>query len=350
MLAFVEKKLKVEIVEDKFMDVKKDSTITFAEFADRYITEHSRVENKSWQHDERRLRLLREEFGQRPLSSIQTRDIVEFKAKLLTREKAPGKRIRPATINRKLMLLKGMFSRAIEWGVLHGPNPCDPVKPLKENNQKERYLSVEEIKQLLAQCKNELLDVVEFALSTGMRAGEIVGLKWTDIDFTLGLIYVRRSGRDSYSPKSGKNRAVPMNNVSRNVLTRRSELRISASHEYVFESRHWEGYKMAVKRAGLNPRGTSDLDKVIFHTLRHTFASHLVIQGVDLYRVAKLLGNSFQVVEKRYAHLQPKHLQEIRMIDNIWTPALIEHKQKPPKVKARVAESADATDLRALST
>ena len=73
MLAFVEKKLKVEIVEDKFMDVKKDSTITFAEFADRYITEHSRVENKSWQHDERRLRLLREEFGQRPLSSIQTR-------------------------------------------------------------------------------------------------------------------------------------------------------------------------------------------------------------------------------------------------------------------------------------
>jgi len=342
----VEGKLKAEIAEDKYLDVKKDSNVTFAEFADRYIAEHSKVENKSWYEDEKRMGLLKEEFGKMPLSSIETKDIVQFKAKLLTREKAPGKKIRPATINRKLMLLKGMFSRAIEWGVFHRTNPCDPVKPLKENNQKERYLSIEEIKKLLGQCKKELLNVVEFALSTGMRAGEIVGLKWTDVDFKLELIYVRRSGKCSYSPKSGKNRAVPMNNCSRSVLMRCTELRNGESDEYVFSSRHWEGYKVAVARAELNPPGTSDLDKVVFHTLRHTFASHLAIQGVDLYRIAKLLGNSFQVVEKRYAHLHPKHLQEIRMIDNIWTPALMGHKQESEKVEARVAESADALDLK----
>ena len=331
----VESKLKVEIVEGKYMDIKKDSGITFTEFADRYIQEHSKVENKSWYEDENRMKLLKSEFGNRPLSSIETKDIVQFKTKLLTRKKGPGKELRPATINRYLMLLRGMYSRAIEWGIFHQVNPCQRVKALKENNEKNRYLSIEEIQQLLAQCKDELADVVEFALSSGMRAGEIVGLKWVDVDFKLGLIYVRRSGKTSYSPKSGKNRVVPMNGGSRRVLLNRSEMR---TDEFVFESRHWEGYKAAVVRANLNPPGTPEIDKVVFHTLRHSFASHLAIKGVDLYRIAKLLGNTFQVVEKRYAHLQPKHLQEVRMLDNIWAPASIENKQELGKVCARVVK------------
>ncbi len=331
----VEGKLKAEIVEGKYLDVKKDSGITFAEFADRYIQEHSKVENKSWYEDEKRMKLLKSEFGNMPLSSIETKDIVQFKAKLLAREKTPGKLIRPATINRYLMLLKGMYSRAIEWGIFHQINPCQRVKVLKENNEKNRYLSIEEIQQLLPKCKGELADVVEFALSSGMRAGEISGLKWADIDFKLGLIYVRRSGRTSYSPKSGKNRVIPMNGGSRKVLMNRSEMR---TDEFVFKSRHWEGYKVAVVKANLNPTGTPEIDKVVFHTLRHTFASHLAIKGVDLYRIAKLLGNSFQVVEKRYAHLQPKHLQEVRMLDNIWTPTLIENKEELAKVHARMVE------------
>lgn len=311
----VESKLKIEIAEGKYMDIKKNSGITFSEFSDRYIQEHSKVENKSWYEDVMRMKLLKAEFGSVPLCSIETKDIVQFKAKLLRRERSPGRFIRPATVNRYLMLLKGIFSRATEWGVFHKAHPCKGVKILKENNQKDRYLSVEEINRLLAQCDNELLDVVEFALSTGMRAGEIVGLKWSDVDFKLKLIFVRRSGKEAYSTKSGKNRAVPMNNASYAILIRRSEQR---TDDYVFKSRHWDGYKAAVKRAELNPPGTSDLDKVVFHTLRHTFASHLAIKGVDLYRIAKLIGDSLQVVENRYAHLQPQHLQEVRMLDNIW--------------------------------
>lgn len=332
----VEAKLKLEIAEGKFLDVKKDSDLTFTEFADRYLAEHSQIENKSWYEDEKRMKLLRAEFGNMPLCSIETKDIVQFKAKLLRREKAPGKVIRPATVNRYLMLLKGIFSRAIEWGVFHKAHPCRSVKILKENNQKERYLSAEEINRLLAQCKNELLDVVEFALSTGMRAGEIEGLKWSNVDFKLGLIFIRRSGKTAYSTKSGKNRTVPMNNASRAVLMRRSEQR---TDDYVFTSRHWEGYKAAVKRAELNPPGTPDLDKVVFHTLRHTFASHLAIKGVDLYRIAKLIGDSLQVVENRYAHLEPEHLQEVRMLDNIWN--------QTKQIETRVSESAGAREVKA---
>lgn len=325
----VESKLKLEIAEGKFLDVKKDSGLTFGEFADRYLIEHSKVENKSWYEDEKRLKFIKAEFGSMPLCSIATKDIVQFKAKLLKKQKKSGSVIRPATVNRYLMLVKGIFSRAIEWGVYHKAHPCRTVKVLKENNQKERYLSVDEINRLLSECKKELLDVVEFALSTGMRAGEIVGLKWSDVDFKLGLIFVRRSGKAAYSPKSGKNRAIPMNNGSKAALTRRSEQRID---EFVFRSRHWEGYKAAVERAELNPPGTTHLDKVVFHTLRHTFASHLAIKGVDLYRIAKLIGDSLQVVENRYAHLQPQHLQEVRMLDNIWN--------QTKQIEARMVESA----------
>jgi integrase len=270
-----------------------------------------------------------------PLCGIETKDIVQFKAKLLRREKSPGQFIRPATVNRYLMLLKGIFSRAIEWGVFHKTHSCKGVKILKENNQKDRYLSVEEINRLLAQCGNELLDVVEFALSTGMRAGEIVGLKWLDVDFKLKLISVRRSGKMAYSTKSGKNRAIPMNNASHAILMRRSEQR---TDDYVFTSRHWEGCKAAVKRAELNPPGTSDLDKVVFHTLRHTFASHLAIKGVDLCRIAKLIGDSLQVVENRYAHLQPQHLQEVRMLDNIWN--------QTKQIEAVATESINAQEVK----
>ena len=345
----VESKLKVEIVEDKYMDMKKDSGLTFSEFADRYILEHSKVENKSWCNDEQRMKLLKAEFGNRPLSSIEIKDIVQFKSKLLSRKKASGKTVRPATVNRYLMLLKGMYSRAIDWGVFHGVHPCQRVKALREDNEKNRYLSLEEIHELLAQCRGELADVVGFALSTGMRAGEIVGLNWTDVDFTLGLIYIRRSGKMTYSPKSGKSRVVPMNDGSRRVLMNRSGTQIGMqSNQSVFTGRHWDGYQAAVARANLNPEGTNDIDKVVFHTLRHTFASHLAIKGVDLYRIAKLLGDTFQVAEKRYAHLQPKHLQEVRMLDNIWSVAAIENKENPVKRSCPSGGMADTTDLKSV--
>lgn len=326
-------KILTSIAEKKYLDKDEDSQkLSFSEFADQYLKIHSKVENKSWRDDEKRLKVLKEEFGSRSLGSIKTDDIVQFKSKLLSREKAPGKTIRPATVNRYLMLLQGLFSRAIEWGNYTQQHPCKSVKILKENNQKERFLSGEEIQKLLSECYDELKDVVEFDLCTGMRAGELLGLKWSDIDFKLGLIFIRRSGKAAYSPKSGKNRAVPMTTYSKNILMRLSENR---ENEFVFQSRHWDAYKAAVERAGLNPEGTHNLDKVVFHTLRHTFASQLAIQGVDLYRIAKLIGDSLQVVEKRYAHLQPKHLQEVRLIDNVWT-----------QNQARMVESADTSDLK----
>ena len=153
----------------------------------------------------------------------------------------------------------------------------------------------------------------------------------------------------TYSPKSGKGRVVPMNDGSRRVLMNRSGMQIGMqSNQSVFTGRHWDGYQAAVARANLNPEGTNDIDKVVFHTLRHTFASHLAIKGVDLYRIAKLLGDTFQVAEKRYAHLQPKHLQEVRMLDNIWSVAAIENKENPVKRSCPSGGMADTTDLKSV--
>ena len=226
---------------------------------------------------------------------------------------------------------------------MHKANPVRASDYLEENNERDRYLEIAEIERLEAECARELQTVVRVAIGTGMRRGEIAGLQWTDVDFAQNFIFVRRSGPEAYSPKSGKNRVIPMCRFVREALQNQPR---SVDTNQVFKTVHADGFKAAVKRAGLYTE--NEALKVTFHTLRNTFASYLAIKAIDLYRIAKLLGDTLGVVEKRYAHLQPKHLQEVYAIDAIWQPALIENKKKISKVNARVAKSADATDLKSV--
>jgi len=242
-----------------------------------------------------RLTALNKIFGNRYLFEITSKDIEDFKAQRLAKE------IKAATINRGMALLRSMFNRAKAWGRLRRPNPCDGMRKLRENNARMRFLSKVEIEKLCGACEGELLAFVKFGLNTGMRRGEIVALTWRDIDIHRGQIHILDS-------KSGKGRILQMNETVKGILL---SLRKQPDSDLIFSSYFRKEFDEAVTAA--------ELEDFTFHDLRHTFASHLVMSGVDLVTVSKLLGHTSIQMTMRYSHLSPEHqARAVGVLDGVF--------------------------------
>jgi integrase len=187
------KKWIVEKAEGKFLDKKKQLNIRFEVFADEYLQLHSKVNNKSWvKSDEAGIKTLKTFFAGKCLHEITPHMIDLFKQEKLKKSEE-DKGLKPASINRKLACLKSIFNKAIAWGKFTGPNPVKQVKLFKENNQRLRFLEKEEIVKLLANCNPHLRGIVVVALNTGMRRGEILGLKWRDVDIKRSILYLHNT-------------------------------------------------------------------------------------------------------------------------------------------------------------
>ncbi len=178
-------------------------------------------------------------------------------------------------------------------------NHVKPVRCYREDNGRVRVLSAEEEACLLACCPSQLTPLVLMALHTGFRASELLSLTWADVDFRRQTIMVRAG----YA-KNGESRSVPMNAVA--AATLRDLQQQGEDAERVFCSRHGTPYRSfrhtlmtAVRKAGL-----ADFT---FHDLRHTFASRLVMAGVDLLTVMELLGHKHIAMTLRYTHLSSDH-------------------------------------------
>ena len=180
-----------------------------------------------------------------------------------------------------------------------GKNPFRKVKLQKENNARVRFLTDDEEARLLQVIPRPWQALVLVALHTGMRFGEQMRLRWEDIDFKQRILTVRDS-------KPGTARHIPLNRVV--VGTLESVLRridcpcVFHTHkgeERIQLPRQWERW---VDEAGI--------ENFHWHDLRHTFASRLVMRGVDLYTVKELLGHHSIEMTQRYAHLTPNHLRQ----------------------------------------
>jgi integrase len=169
----------------------------------------------------------------------------------------------------------------------------------KENNHRLRFLSEPEIEALLKACIPHLRPIVETALLSGMRRGELLSLRWEQI--RNEFIYLTET-------KSGKARQIPINDRLAEVLKevrRKNHLK----SEYVFcdsqGRRFYEGkrsFSSACRRAGI--------EAFRFHDLRHTFASRMVMKGASLKAVQELLGYASLAMTMRYAHLSHEHLRD----------------------------------------
>ena len=164
-------KVRVQIIEGRFFETREETTRTFEELMERYLTEHAARKSQP-RHYRGYANSLKAFFGGRTLAEITPKLIVEYK----NRRYAAG--LKPASINRELASLKKAFNLAVrEWEWCRD-NPVSRVSMERENNKRDRWLSVEEEARLLQACAPWLHDLVTFALHTGMRMGEILELTW----------------------------------------------------------------------------------------------------------------------------------------------------------------------------
>jgi integrase len=216
---------------------------------------------------------------------------------------------KPATINRHVATLKHMFSKAVQWEMVetHVAEKVRQVKLLEENNKRLRYLSKEECHTLLSSCDAHLRPIVIMAMNTGMRKGEILNLKWDNVDLKNGFLLLDKT-------KNGGRREVPINHTLESALkniVRRLDIL------YVFYNpvtgKPYDNIKKSFNSA-LKRAGVVDFK---FHDLRHTFASQLVMAGIDLTTVKELLGHKSLVMTLRYAHLAPSHkVKAVNVLDS----------------------------------
>jgi len=216
---------------------------------------------------------------------------------------------RARTVNLEVDAVKTMLNQAMKWGYIR-ENPLRWVKPLKEEDRKPvRFLTREECGRFMAATPTEIYPVFYVFLNTGMRKAELENLRWEDIDFNRRKILIRR--KEDWHPKTGE-REIPMSLGVHEQLSSLRKQHVSARpSDYVFSVKGSGHSHNRLRRELIRiarSAGIEDLTKL--HTLRHTYASHLVMNGVDLPTVKSLMGHTDITTTMIYAHLAPDHLSD----------------------------------------
>lgn len=217
----------------------------------------------------------------------------------------------PASVKHVLVLFRQIYNKAVVWGLHKGENPIKQVKLAKPNNQRERFLSFHEAETLLGELGKVsplVHDIALLSLHTGMRAGEIFNLRGQDLLFGNRLISI-------VDPKNRESRKAYMTEVVLQMLRRR----IPANpNDFVFADKRNKGkilgvsktFSKVVDKLEMNKGIQDRRQRVCFHTLRHTFASWLALQGESIKTLQELLGHKTLAMTSRYAHLTPDHKKE----------------------------------------
>lgn len=292
----------------------EDGGIKFSEAAEEWLVNHAEVRKapSGVATDRQMLRdYLLPAFG-----SKQMRKITPETIRLMIRElKNTG--IKDATINRNLELVRTIFNYCLkEQKVLF--NPMVAVGLLKIQEPPIVFWTLDEADQFLRyieqkyrESDSDLPFLYKFALNTGLRLGEILGLSWHDVDLSNQLITVRRSfdsfqGKIKDSTKGKKIRHVPINSSIYDDLARMKARRtgelvfttISGNPKHRSNVTHY--FQQASEDAGVR--------KIRFHDLRHTYASHWIMNGGEIYVLKEILGHSDISTTQRYAHLSKSFL------------------------------------------
>jgi len=288
-------KRRAEIAEGRYDFPVARRRPTFSEFGREYI-EHAKKNKRSWARDQHTVREASRLFGTKRLDTIGTLDVQKFKT-LRAGDRAPG------TVNRDLAVLKHMFNVAISWGHI-AVNPVRDVKQIRQQEEPMRTLSREEEVRLVQAAAPHLRPIIVVALNTGMRRGELLGLQWDQVDLRNGAITVHHT-------KSGQIRHIPINALARHALEVYTERQ---GHVFRFKGNAVADLKHSFQNAVRRAR----IQRCRFHDLRHTFATRLVMGGVDLPTVKELLGHSSITTTMKYAHPTPSHRRaavEVLVVD-----------------------------------
>ncbi|MHC4276264.1 MAG: tyrosine-type recombinase/integrase [Planctomycetota bacterium] len=257
-MVLLERRLKVS--QGKYLQspVKR---YTFGELVVEYL-DWARVK-RTYPTYHSRLKKVAKKFGNMPLESFTLKLLEQYQAELLGDNQ-------PGSVNRTIELVKRAFSKGAQWGMVseEGVSRLKQVDNLKEPPGRLRFLSGEECETLINACSRNLGPIVIMALNTGMRKGEILKLKWEQVDLRHRFIHL-------YITKNGKRREIPINDTLKEIL---EAIPHSRDSEYVFANRNGDPYK-EIHRPLATACRHARLTDFRFHDLRHTFASHLVMAG-----------------------------------------------------------------------
>ncbi|HVY29853.1 MAG TPA: tyrosine-type recombinase/integrase [Polyangiaceae bacterium] len=300
----------------------KEPCPTLAEFCQPFLDVYSATNNKPAGLETKRIVCrthLVPALGSRRLDQIGVQEIEAFKAAKL-RDGYAAK-----SVNNFLAVLQKLLKVAVDWEKLeHAPR----VQWLKVPDPEFDFFSFEEAERLVAGAPSEWRAMVVVGLRTGLRIGELLALRWDDVDLVAGRLMVRRSVSSGIigTPKNGRSREVPLSDQALAALKGHRHLR----GELVFCGEDgrllnrgeckWPLWR-ACQKAGLR--------RVGWHALRHTFASHLAMRGVPLKAVQELLGHSTMDMTMRYAHLSPDVRRDsVRLLDGQGTYAAHEPREQ----------------------
>lgn len=292
------------IAEGRYLDVKKEYKTTLKDLLDKY--EENFGNQPSYKTAKRHfVKSIKEHFGEDTmLSSIRFVSVETYRNHLKKRLTQHGTVRKPGSINREMSCFRHMLKKAVSWDMMD-KNPFDFGESLilKENNRRLRFLSEDEIEKLLENCKGHMRDIVECAIHTGMRKGELLNLKWSQIK--NGMIYLRKT-------KTNNPREIPVNDTLElifNRVKRNFGLRVAdgkkQNKDFIF-TLHGEPIK-DIKTAFRLTCDRANIEDFRFHDLRHTFASQLILKGGTLKDVQELLGHKTMTMTLRYAHLTQEH-------------------------------------------
>jgi integrase len=320
--------------ENRYLDVRRDYTTPLGELTAKYQENYGHQTSfTSWKRYV--LRDFEAHFGKDTLlSKIQYVGIVTYlngRKHTITKNKRLRK---TSTMNREVSCLHHLFSEGVSWDMLE-KSPFDKGKTLltKENNKRVRYLEEGEIQRLLAECPKHLRSVVVCGINTGLRRGEILRMKWRDIDTMAAQIYIGKT-------KTDEPRYVPINDDLAELLKAiRLEQGPGAEHVFTFANgeHHLKGKDPVRERKGpapvpeaiKNPKTAfnaalrrAGIRNFKFHDLRHTFASHFVMRGGSLKELQEILGHKTMTMTLRYAHLSPEHKKKaVNLLNGLTAPA-----------------------------
>jgi integrase len=282
---------------------------------DRYLKDVVPTRNGDENRQNTYLGWWRKELGPYLLSDITPSRIAHGRDRLLSEVTYRGKKRSNATVVRYMAALSTVYTSAInEWGWVES-SPLKKVKKPKEPRGRIRFLDEKEREALLAVCQKSecryLYLIVVMAISTGMRRGEIRGLRWRDVDLQKGRIVLEKT-------KNEEARAVPLVGKAHALLSDLAK-RPHEDDDLLFPGRK-SSIPVEFHKAFISALEEAKIKNFRFHDLRHTAASYLAMNGATLAELADVLGHKTLAMVKRYAHLSEAHTSKVveRMNETIF--------------------------------
>jgi integrase len=304
---------KMRVEKAKILGFTPPGKETFTEAADRFLDfQKARVSEKEHAREESIFRNHLKPYFPASLASINKSDIDRYVTMRC------GK-VSPSTVRREATILKYMLRKAVDWEIIP-LNPALGVEAPPAAPGRVRYLQPTEFRALLNECPDWLCPIVELAVFTGMRRGEILSLHYLNIDLSHGCILLPQT-------KNGEGRILPLNKSAMQVL---ASLPPGKPTNLLFPDIKPDKVTVAFKRA-CRRAGIQDFR---FHDLRHTTGSWLAMSGKDIYTIAKILGHKDLRMSARYAHLSNQYLGEaVRSLDGVFSKT---SKLSPHSVPSRI--------------